>query len=327
MVTTPNMPSPVAVLRACGWLTADAGPARVQDVSSSHSVHRAMRADGSEAIVKKCRADGRRGLSNELFVYRLASWSEALGKVLARPLLIDECTQLLVLEALPGAPAQRQRLAEPRFMRRIGETLATIHRATLDQPIPPSPAAGVLEVADRPGDTGHDRPAQTRALMHRIARDPLLADALRAAKASYRNRCLIHGDLRPEHWMDLPDGTLRLIDWEMGGGGDPMLDLAAAMVEPALDGIRRGALRHDWLFTSSEALAELVAGYRAAGGPAPLDSIEGRTHAVHLGAARLLHIACEWADTGMLASAVEALVDAARGLLLRTDIASERIAA
>lgn len=327
MVTTSSSPSPVAVLRACGWLTTDAGLARVQNVSSSHSVHRATRSDGAEAIVKQCRPDGKRGLASELFVYRLASWSGTLGAVLARPLHIDECAQLLALEALPATLVHRRQLTEPDFLRRVGETLAIVHRATLDQPIPRSGAAGILEVADHPDATGLDRPPQTQALMRRIAADPLLADALRTAKADYRFRSLVHGDLRPEHWMAMPDGSLRLIDWEMGGGGDPLLDLAAAMVEPALEAIRWGTPQPEWLSEGAEAIGQLVAGYRARGCAALIDSDDQRRHVVRLGAARILHIACEWADTGTLASAVEALVDAARGLLLRIDTAVERLAA
>jgi aminoglycoside phosphotransferase (APT) family kinase protein len=297
----------------------------MQDVSSSHNVYRATRDDGAEAIVKQCRPDGKRGLASELFVYRLAGWSGALGSALARPLHIDETAQLLALEALPGIPVHRGRMAEPGLMRRIGETLAVVHRSTLDQPIPPSPAAGILEVADHPDATGTDRPLQTQALMHRIAADPLLAEALRAAKGSYRIRCLIHGDLRPEHWMELPDASLRLIDWEMGGGGDPTLDLASAMVEPALEAIRWGAPQRDWLTEAGDAIVELAAGYRARSGPAALESSAERSHIVRLGAARLLHIACEWADSGALASAVEALVDTARDLLLSLDTASESL--
>jgi hypothetical protein len=327
MVTTSNPPSPVAVLRACGWMAAGVDTPRVEDLSSSHSVYRAIRCDGAEAIVKMCRSDGRRGLSSELFVYRMVGWSDALGGVLARPLYVDECAQLLVLEALPGIKVHRGRMSEPGFMRRIGGTLAIVHRATFGQPMPVSGAAGILEVADRPEATGLDRPPQTQALMRRIASDALLADALRAAKADYRVRCLIHGDLRPEHWMELPDSTLRLIDWEMGGGGDPMLDLASAMVEPALEAIRWGTPLHDWPSGADTALAELTAGYRDCGGLAPVDSIAGRIQLARLGAARLLHVACEWADAGMHASSVDALVDAARSLVIRLGTASERLAA
>lgn len=327
MVTTQNMPSPVAVLRACGWLTAGTGLARVQDTSSSHSVYRATRSDGAEAIVKQRRAGGKRGISSELFVYRLASWSVALGGVLARPLHIDEGAQILVLDALPGSTAHGGRLTEPGFMQRIGATLAIVHGATMGQPMPPSPAAGILDVPDHPDAAGLDRPPQTQQLMQRISGDALLAGALRTAKANYRPRCLIHGDLRPEHWIESDDGTLRLIDWEMGGGGDPALDLAAAMVEPALEAIRHGMPQHDWLRGAGDAIVELATGYRTQGGAALLDASVERMHVVHLGAARLLHIACEWADTGTLDSAVDALVDASRTLLLGLDAATQRLAA
>jgi hypothetical protein len=326
-VTTQDMPSPAAVLRACGWLTEGAGLARVQDLSSSHSVRRATRSDGAEAIIKHRRDGGRRGIASELFVYRLAGWSPELSRVLARSLHIDERAEILVLEALSGVIGHGLRLTDPGFMRRIGEALAIVHVATMGQPMPVSAAAGILQVPDHPDATGLDRPPQTRALMHRIAGDAVLADALRQAKAAYRARCLIHGDLRPEHWLEMPDGTLRLIDWEMGGGGDPMLDLASALIEPALDAIRAGAPARDWLARADRTIAELVAGYRAHGGSVFLDDDAERTHVVRLGAARLLHIACEWSDSGGLAASVDALFDCAKTLLHGVDAASERLAA
>lgn len=307
--------APAAVLRACGWLAEGASLVRIRNLSSSHSVHLATRSDGAEAVVKQRKADGSRGLTPEMFVYRMASWIPALDGVLARPLHIDEAAQILVLEALAGARdrAMPRRILD--FWRRTGETLAVVHGATLGLAIPMSQAAGVLEVADHPEVTGLGRPPATQALMHRIAADEVIAPSLRLAKENYVSRSLIHGDLRPDHWVAMPDGALRLIDWEMSGGGDPAADFAAAMVEPALDRLRAGSRATVWPADVQDAITDLAEGYRRAGGPIAFDQDASRRHIVHLGAARLLHVACEWADTCELADAMDAAFEQARSLL------------
>lgn len=323
----PLMPSATAVLRACGWLAQDAELAKLEDLSSSHSVRRATRGDGAAVIVKHRRDSEARAIAGELFIYRLAGWSVELRAIFARPLHIDDAAGILVLEALPGVNGHGGRVTAPGFMRRIGEALATVHRATLRHIIPASPAAGIFAVADQPHATGFGRPPQTQALMLRIARDRLLADALRRAKDDYACCCLIHGDLRPDHWAEMPDRSLRLLDWEMGGAGDPRFDLAAALIEPALDSIRRGTPETCWLARAEPAIAALTAGYRARGGDALLDADGAWAHVLRLGAARLLHIACEWCDTGRLAASVDALVEAARSLVRGLEPAAARLAA
>ena len=326
-VTASAAPSPADILRACGWLAADAGLSRLRNLSSSHSVYLATRGDGAEAVVKQRKPDGRRGLAPELFVYRMASWTPMLGTVIARPLHIDEGAQVLALEALPCLPhsAIPQRSAD--FAHRVGGALAVIHRATLDRAMPPSQAAGVLDIPDHPDATGRDRPPQTRALMHRIAQDGALANALRTAMGSYRIRCLIHGDLRPDHWIQMSDGTLKLIDWEMAGGGDPALDFAAAIIEPALDSVRSGSTESEWLEASRDMIMATTRGYRESDGPIALEDANVRAHVVRLGAARLLHVACEWADMGDLDQAIETALAQAHHLLANAEIASDIIAA
>ncbi len=320
-------PSPADILRACGWLSAGAGLSRLRNLSSSHSVHLATRSDGAEAVVKQRKPDGKRGLAPELFVYRMASWTQALGTVIAKPLHIDEGAQVLALEALPCAPRTVVPRRNPDFARLVGGALAVVHGATLDRAMPPSQAAGVLDIPDHPDAAGLDRPPQTKALMHRIAQDVTLADALRTAMRDYRIRCLIHGDLRPDHWVEMPDHTLRLIDWEMAGGGDPALDFAAAMIEPALDRVRSGSTDDQWLDASKAMILATTQGYKAANGPIALDDAEVRGHVVRLGAARLLHVACEWADMGGLDSAIDTALAQARHLLANAEKAASMIAA
>ena len=291
----PLAPSPRAVLRACGWLAADASLVRLSDLSSSHSVHLAERADGARAVVKQARANGKRGLGPELFVYRMAGWTPELAEIVARPLHIDEGVQVLAMEALPE-PGRGFNRRDPALFRAMGGVLARVHRATLGAAMLPSPAMGILAVPDQLEVTSRDRAESTRAYFARIASHTVLAPALRRAAADYHCRCLVHGDIRPDHWVELGDGSLRLIDWEMSGGGDPALDFAAAMVEPGLDALRSGEFDRDWIESAAPLLRALVSGYAGADGPLELTDPAMRSHAVRLGAARLLHVGSEWAE-------------------------------
>ena len=320
-------PSPAAILRACGWLTGGAGLVGLRNLSSTHSVHLATRSDGVEAIVKQRKPDGKRGLAPELFVYRLAGWTPRLGTVLARPLHVDEGAQVLALEALPAAHRNMLPARRAGFARLVGRTLAAVHGATLDIAMPFSPALGILEMPDNTEFACRDRPGQTRTLMHRIANDAALAGALRAGKAAWHPRCLIHGDIRPDHWVEMPDGTLRLIDWEMAGGGDPALDFAAAMVEAALDRVRSGSTEAAWLADARESVSELAQGYQEEKGPIDFTDADARTQIIHLGVARLLHVACEWTDAGGFERSIETVLGQAHALLDEADAASAMLSA
>ena len=319
-------PSPAAVLRACSWIGAEAGLARVRNLSSSHTVHIVTRADGAEAIVKRLQESGQRSLSPELFVYRLASWNPELAALLPKALHIDEAAQVLVLEALPTEGRRLPVRDDPAFDRRAGQAIAAVHRATTSLGMLPSLAAGILDVADRPDDAAAGRSPDAAALMHRIADDALLAEALRKAKVDYRISCLIHGDLRPDHFVEMSDGSLRLIDWEMGGGGDPALDLGAAIAEPVLDLLRRGDYEADWMDLAAGRIRAAAEGYAKGGGAISLSEADRRAHVARLAAARLLHVATEWAETGQLGKAVDAVLDQARSLLARQSDLADLIA-
>lgn len=60
---------------------------------------------------------------------------------------------------------------------------------------------------------------------HRDARDLLETAAARPPKA----RTLVHGDCKPDNIRLRRDGSVLFIDWELGGAGDPIEDLAGAV--------------------------------------------------------------------------------------------------
>jgi hypothetical protein len=102
----------------------------------------------------------------------------------------------------------------------------------------------------------------------------------------------------------------------MGGGEDPALDLASAVVEPCLDRLRAGVYEGDWIEPSRPLLRALIQGYSPRGVVALTDQAV-RDHVVRLAAPRPLHVAREWSDTGQLAAAVDAALDEAKSLLQR----------
>lgn len=88
------------------------------------------------------------------------------------------------------------------------------------------------------------------------------------APADTARQTLVHGDFRHGNLMVGPDGVRAVLDWELAHIGDPMADLGWLCVTPW----RFGAI--DKPVGGFGDVADLVAGYRAAGGKdADLDRI------------------------------------------------------
>lgn len=308
-------PSALQVLRACGWLRPgdETGPQlRVEQTSSSHTVHRVTTADGRSVVVKhvprSAAAEGR-GLRHELFVYRLAAWIPEVARAVPKPVYLDEGRQLLVIEALGADQPWSTALARqaPDWLEvctQLGRLLAGVHTATLDMALSPSPAPGILGLPESIEEACHGRHESTQALMRSIAQDASLEAALRAGALAYEQRCVIHGDLRQANWlMDERGGqrTLKIFDWELAGSGDPAFDLASVLGEIVLAQIQECG--------DSPATAPLEP--FAACAPSVLlsaycaeasvlrDSAETRHKLLLFVVARLLHVACECTEQGL----------------------------
>ena len=316
----------------CEWLTeADAqNPrTRVDMTASSHTVFRITAPDGRSVVVKQVPAHAAatgRSLSRELFVYRLANWIPGVAAALPAAVYIDESRQVLVLESLgsdsswpiaePAASIGNRGVAES-----LGGLMAGWHRATTDTALWPAPAPGILHLPDALPDAIRNRPPATRRLMESIAADAELAAALRAGRERWRDRCLIHGDIRRENWISAHAGRprLRVLDWELSGSGDPAWDLGSVLAEFALESIRSAGEEAAWRSEDVPHIRAFFRAYLAHHGLFDPGTAAECEHVVLCAVARLVHVACEWADLQPDddSGPVPAVIDKARVLLRR----------
>lgn len=326
---------PLRVLVACGWLTtADAADPglRVDSLTRSHQVVRVTAPDGRAVIVKQPTPDARqsgRSLDRELYVYRLAGWMDALSKTLPAPLLIDETRQLLVCESFaferkwPDVMGIEP-LSAPGVAKQLGQAMAGWHRATKDIALEPSPAPGILYIADSIETALEGRSGSAQAFMRSIAADPELSEALREGAEVYQSACLIHGDIRPDNWVVMRDKVpiiLKVFDWEMAGLGDPAWDVGSACAESIIQVIRTGLSAipdaTGWPPHAASTVREFLCAYAAAEGG--IDASDSATwdRVALLAVARLLHVASEWAEYSydIDGGGVDRIVGEARSLL------------
>jgi Phosphotransferase enzyme family len=343
-VTQSTAPPPdlaLRILRACGWLSAAEAEdphVQVQRLERSHVVSRVTAADGRAVVVKypssTAAGDGR-DLRRELYVYRLANWIPALAAVLPQAVLVDEGRQVLVLDCLTdgsdaGWPATSEPppIGQPEVTVSLARAMAQWHAATAEVALWPALADGILHLPHHVDEVVATRTPSGGAFMRALVADPECVTALEAAHTAYHAQCLIHGDIRRDNWLfGVADGqrTMKVIDWEMSGSGDAAWDVASAFGEAILQAIRdcehAGIASSGWPACTEPVLAGFVGGYASAGG-----SVADWDKLVLFTAARLMHVACEWAENGGAADGGAGLVlEQARGLLRRRPTAADSL--
>lgn len=159
-----------------------------------------------------------------------------------RLLCTDGARGLLVTEAVAGGRSIRDLVTDPAKGGRIGEslgaTLARLHQivppAGLGRALPPL----ALECAHPTLDAVADADDLTLALFAEVRRCPGLPEAIETLASEWQPRALIHSDLTWRNILGSDDPrSLTLVDWELGGLGDPDWDLGSAF----------GSLLVDWL--------------------------------------------------------------------------------
>ena len=326
---------PLRVLVACGWLTAaDVADTslKVDSLTRSHQVVRVTAPDGRAVIVKQPTPEARqngRNLDRELYVYRLAGWMEALSMTLPTPVLIDETHQLLVCESLSFERNWPDELAiepisAPGVAEQLGLMMAAWHSETKNIALEPSPAPGILYVADSIESVLEGRSGTAKAFMHSIAADPELCEALREGAKVYQSACLIHGDIRPDNWVVSRDKvpiTLKVFDWEMSGLGDPAWDVGSVCAESVIQVIRTGENAipdaSGWPQLAASALCKFLCAYAAAQGVIDVSNLATWSRVALLAAIRLLHVASEWSEYSynIDGGGVDQIVEQTRNLL------------
>jgi thiamine kinase-like enzyme len=123
----------------------------------------------------------------------------------------------LVVEFVEGAPIPLEEMAKPDTLRRVVDTLHTLHGG------PPFPGTiDPLEMAETYYET-----ASGYGVTEQQTTDYLWAHEIgqRVMDAvDFRITSPIHGDLLPGNFID--QGKIRLLDWEYAGMSDPRFDLA-----------------------------------------------------------------------------------------------------
>lgn len=344
-----NFKPPLDALRlliACGWLTAgEAADLRlkVDTLTRSHQVVRVTAPDGRAVIVKQPTPEARqigRNLNRELYVYRLAGWMDALSKMIPAPLLIDEARQLLVCESLAfelNWPDEMniEPISALGVAKQLGQAMAGWHRETKDVVLDPSPAPGILYIADAIAPALEGRSGSAQAFLRSVAADSEFCEALREGAEVYQPTCLIHGDIRPDNWVvrrDKESLMLKIFDWEMSGLGDPAWDIGSACAESVIHLIRTGASAipnaSGWPPLAAPALREFLCAYVATQGGIDASNLATWDRIALLSATRLLHVASEWAEYSynMDGGGVDKIVGQARNLLRARQAVADSLA-
>lgn len=292
-----------------------AGPDTITTVVPLHQrslCYRVDLADRRSLFVKQARATASGGWSADVVAEgrRLQALSAQLpaADFFPRVLLTDPERRLLVTTCYPdhahldpfGRP---DRLRE--HLRLLGGHLAAVH--AINRPVDPveglAPATGAESLMTAllwptPTDIASFPAGYTEVLTAIRARG--LAEPLTDLTRAPGRQVLVHGDLKSNNILCAPPDSVRLVDWETAGWGDPRWDLGAVIGDAVftwLTGVSfsgPGGLP-GWLAGARRPLAELRldlaafrAGYLAAGGLDPIEARADRVVCLGLAAAFLL---------------------------------------
>lgn len=181
----------------------------------------------------------------EAAVYQLAAPEAPFAAL--RPLLprfhgFDPDRTVLVLEALPGAESLharqlRENGLSPALGRALGAALGTVHRelpaGRAAELAPPGTFRAqppwILSAAEMAGQPMHGMSAAGLQLFQVIQRYPEFPPLLAGLRAGWQVESLIHGDVKWDNFLVLPDGGIRLVDWELADFGDPSWDAGSVL--------------------------------------------------------------------------------------------------
>lgn len=141
-------------------------------------------------------------------------------------------TTELVTPALSLYAALSMEQAKAETMRELGETFALLH-GRVSEILQQERARKLFRTGPAWALTlGTAQPlfapatSAGRTLLQRVTEYPGALDALAQARADWRDAHLIHGDAKAANVLVLPDGSIRVIDWEIAAIGDGLWDVA-----------------------------------------------------------------------------------------------------
>jgi Ser/Thr protein kinase RdoA (MazF antagonist) len=287
-----------------------AGTLRIADATSRNRNFRVTGTGGDSYLLKQgIAADSAESLANEAALYRrLAATGGQLAAAIPRLHRFDAARSLLVLEWIAGGEDLYRHHADRRrcsvaLARALGRVLAALHVIAPDDEPLRCDAPWVLSLHRPRLDALRYLTAPSIELVASIQRDERFARALDALREDWRVEALVHRDVKWANCIVLPPATIKLVDWEMAGWGDPALDVGSALGECLGWRLRAGAA------APGGQPAAMAALWRAYAGARRLDAQQ---------ADELLVRALRYAGARLVQSAYEKTQETAR--------ASERVA-
>lgn len=289
---TPDQVIPAAL--AAGMITpadiVEAG-VEVHSIGRSHPVARLSVAGVPRLVFKSfgvTRGDTDGTRAREVAVAELGLAIPALGRLLAPQIPFAGDAEVVVsahvpgqtpwlLDGVGGSEIAGEPLDWAGLVAIVAAPLAAMHRATAGLAREGATVPDCLRTTipwglrlfdgDGPADLWQSPPLVP--LLRRLAASPAIVAGTRRARAAWRMRCLIHGDLKHDNLLvarEAGAARLTLIDWEMARLGDPAWDLAGLLVRLVL----ANAAGPAWPEPTVGAAAMLVRAYAAAAAmPAP----------------------------------------------------------
>ena len=205
------------------------GDCRTVEVSRRNKNLKVLRAEGPSLFLKQAGQWDPQSVGTlrvESAVYQLANAETPFAAL--RPLLprfhgFDPDRNVIVLEALAGAESLyarqfRENALAPEVARAIGAALGGVHRELRAERVAASTPEGIFRaqppwILSAAEMTGHPMPGVSGAgaqLFRAIQRYPEFPRLLAELRAGWRVETLIHGDIKWDNFLVLPDGAVRL---------------------------------------------------------------------------------------------------------------------
>jgi Phosphotransferase enzyme family len=206
----------------------------VFDVSSRHSNYKVVAGSGPSYLLKQGSGRGTDGsIAGEAAVYEHLGQGE-MERFLPRAFLYDADEDVLALELVEGHNLHEHHLRSGRFSTTVaaslGSALGTLHRVTrLDSTSEPSSLPWPLSLHRPDLTTIRSLSAANIELVKIVQRHAEFAEELDALAREWRPQCLIHTDVKLDNCI-VPPGrrpTVKLVDWELAGAGDPCWDIGS----------------------------------------------------------------------------------------------------
>lgn len=198
----------------------------------------ARRGAGSHFVKAATGSEDVAQIANEAAAYERLAAAGTDGLV---PALRDHDARrgVLVLEGLRGAEDLKlfhaRRAGHPdRVGHLVGDALGRLHAATADAAAPAgSRAPWGLSIHRPTVEALRELTPASLDLIRTIQREPAIGRALDELRRDWRPGALVHNDLKWENVLLVPspDGepSIRIIDWEYAGDGEPLWDVGSAV--------------------------------------------------------------------------------------------------